>query len=471
MNIIRIRDHADAKTESVNTDPVLSPRKPCKPATEDRTADLKKDIFRKPPDREHSRVKSLAPRPIRSTQGTDRKASIVPIVEEDLPPQNDTIVLSTLAQFIPPATPIYPDLNLCSPLSSQPTTSRPDTRDTPPPGDIQTEPSSTSLTSVTGRTTRRPRGSVSYAEPNLRDKMRRPGKELVDAVGANERIQRAAGVKVEDMPIGQSYGGTNGDIYISHVKQRAEPNKVSEVVIKKEEGAEDYEDYGARYRQKGIETRAEPQSPLSAKTAAVDKLPASVLTDRKKPMSDALPRKGIEQNEIGAGTKTGAPTMSSSGSSSAIAALVAGTRTKQPNNLRDDAERRSKPRDQAVKAAASEVPDIYDFQGSSAIEVKHSSAHRRSSSSSSIAEPKPTDAGERVRVARRSSSVADIDGAAPYVKTTTTGTVRGRRRRETLSNATENENHIVKASVEAGGKSEVGARAERAVARRRSMVV
>ena len=48
--------------------------------------------------------------------------------------------------------------------------------DTPPPPDLSGSSSSF------GRASRRLRGSVSYAEPNLRDKMRRPGKAMVDAV-------------------------------------------------------------------------------------------------------------------------------------------------------------------------------------------------------------------------------------------------------------------------------------------------
>lgn len=47
--------------------------------------------------------------------------------------------------------------------------------DTPPPADISSR-------GETSRPSRRNRTTVSYAEPNLRDKMRRPTKELVDAV-------------------------------------------------------------------------------------------------------------------------------------------------------------------------------------------------------------------------------------------------------------------------------------------------
>lgn len=52
--------------------------------------------------------------------------------------------------------------------------------DTPPPADI-------SSNGETSRPSRRSRGIVSYAEPNLRDKMRRPTKDLVDAVTGARR--------------------------------------------------------------------------------------------------------------------------------------------------------------------------------------------------------------------------------------------------------------------------------------------
>ncbi|OAA67248.1 shugoshin family protein [Niveomyces insectorum RCEF 264] len=57
-------------------------------------------------------------------------------------------------------------------------------RDTPPPADISSQ-------GELLRPSRRARASVSYAEPNLRDKMRRPTKELFDAVaGEGKYVQR-----------------------------------------------------------------------------------------------------------------------------------------------------------------------------------------------------------------------------------------------------------------------------------------
>ncbi|KAK4042310.1 hypothetical protein C8A01DRAFT_33659 [Parachaetomium inaequale] len=63
--------------------------------------------------------------------------------------------------------------------------------DTPPPADI-------SSTGETTRPSRRARASVSYAEPNLRDKMRRPTKELFDAVTGEGKYAQRATAKSDD---------------------------------------------------------------------------------------------------------------------------------------------------------------------------------------------------------------------------------------------------------------------------------
>lgn len=90
----------------------------------------------------------------------------------------------------PPKTPVT-DLDLFSPTISDPSEPRPDLQDTPPPPDLDPD----SATGSFGRGSRRSRGSVSYAEPNLRAKMRRPTKELIDAVGVEERNRQASAAR------------------------------------------------------------------------------------------------------------------------------------------------------------------------------------------------------------------------------------------------------------------------------------
>ncbi|KAI1460828.1 hypothetical protein F4805DRAFT_345784 [Annulohypoxylon moriforme] len=75
--------------------------------------------------------------------------------------------------------------NLAVPDTPEPTP-RDEVRDTPPPTDITSR-------GETSRGSRRARAAVSYAEPNLRDKMRRPSKQLLDAVsGEGKNIRRTS---------------------------------------------------------------------------------------------------------------------------------------------------------------------------------------------------------------------------------------------------------------------------------------
>ena len=78
-------------------------------------------------------------------------------------------------ESLPPKTPAADAI--FSPPSTEPSTSRPDNKDTPPPGDV----SSGNQTGQAGRPSRRARPQVSYKEPSLAVKMRRDGK-MADAV-------------------------------------------------------------------------------------------------------------------------------------------------------------------------------------------------------------------------------------------------------------------------------------------------
>jgi len=71
---------------------------------------------------------------------------------------------------------------LLSPSSPEPAKSRNHGRDTPPPADINAD-------GETSRPSRRARGQISYAEPNLRDKMRRQTKEMVGAVAGEGKFR------------------------------------------------------------------------------------------------------------------------------------------------------------------------------------------------------------------------------------------------------------------------------------------
>jgi hypothetical protein len=112
-------------------------------------------------------------------------------------PRAQAVVIPTVVEIppLPPPAPIEiqpePEVTpipaeIFSPMSPEPSEPQDSARDTPPPADI-------SSFGETSRPNRRARAAISYAEPNLRDKMRRPTKDLVDAVGgkANGRLSMA----------------------------------------------------------------------------------------------------------------------------------------------------------------------------------------------------------------------------------------------------------------------------------------
>ena len=121
-------------------------------------------------DEEKNRImKTKTPRD-RTTVARSRSRSVDPDSQSQSQIESAP---KTIHIELEPGTPAAVDI--FSAPSTAPST-RPASRDTPPPGDITTE------NPEAARPSRRARASVSYAEPNLRDKMRRPTKELVDAI-------------------------------------------------------------------------------------------------------------------------------------------------------------------------------------------------------------------------------------------------------------------------------------------------
>jgi hypothetical protein len=100
-------------------------------------------------------------------------------LENDVP---QTVEISLDTPSVPPKTPAIPHGPL-SPISTEPSATRPENRDTPPPADLALSDSQ----QLGARPSRRARASVNYAEPNLISKMRRPTAEMVDAVAKDAR--------------------------------------------------------------------------------------------------------------------------------------------------------------------------------------------------------------------------------------------------------------------------------------------
>ena len=173
----------------MNTDPVVSPVKTRNPLGDKR--DDVKEASKRPPT---ERAKPVS-RPSKD------------VVDEGKFKKNEKHAEAPVPTVeVAPKTPAPEEADLFSPTDTLPSTAKPEfPRDTPPPPDLHSA-------ADTGRPSRRPRGAVSYAEPNLRDKMRRPGKELVDAVGANARASRGTSIAAEsverDLPTGEKRTAT-----------------------------------------------------------------------------------------------------------------------------------------------------------------------------------------------------------------------------------------------------------------------
>ncbi|KAJ1337995.1 Shugoshin N-terminal coiled-coil region [Microdochium nivale] len=159
-----------------SNDPIASPRKAGKPAGPGDTVKPKADT-------KYSSPAKALPKAKREGHATTPSQIPAPVLQA-IP------VVSLVID--PPALSIEPSLN--TPFSPESSASREDATDTPPPAHI-------SLLGETARASRRARSAVSYAEPNLRDKMRRPTKELFDAVsGEGKTIRRHSQSKRDDLP-------------------------------------------------------------------------------------------------------------------------------------------------------------------------------------------------------------------------------------------------------------------------------
>ncbi|KAJ4261586.1 hypothetical protein NW762_007017 [Fusarium torreyae] len=164
--------------KSTNDD-MTSPKKASKPVSTDEVAAAKADLVKAKTSHERpkSRSKSLAPITIETV--LDPEPAAPAVVDVEVPSGLGT-------PFTDPA--------LLSPISPDTAASKDTGRGgTPPPGDVNAsrEPP---------RPSRRNRTAVSYAEPNLRDKMRRPTKEMLDAVAGEGKYARRSSVAEQSAP-------------------------------------------------------------------------------------------------------------------------------------------------------------------------------------------------------------------------------------------------------------------------------
>ncbi|KAH7040764.1 uncharacterized protein B0I36DRAFT_379675 [Microdochium trichocladiopsis] len=230
-----------------SNDSLKSPKKMGKPAALDEITKAKADA---------KWSESGKPRP-----KAKRDASMSTPIQIPAPALHEAPVVSV---SVDSSTLLNTEPNLNTPFSPESAASREDAKDTPPPAHI-------SCLGETARASRRARPAVSYAEPNLRDKMRRPTKELFDAVsGEGKNIRRHSQSKRDDLPsalgaISISASTEKSQIWRdfpqSHITDATDANPAAGIA-------------------------ASPLATKVAKGVAADGLPISLATERKMRASE-----------------------------------------------------------------------------------------------------------------------------------------------------------------------------------------
>ena len=362
--------------KSTNDD-VTSPMKPSRNETPAEAKPIKKQGLKKEtiierPSRRKEKEKETRPPPLDTAAAPEPEA-----------PSSDPLP-------IPPTTP--------EPSQS---TLREVPRDTPPPTDI-------SSMGEASRPSRRVRNSVSYAEPNLRDKMRRPTKELLDAVtGEGRYIHKSGSSKPDDA--GSASVPTSNSGSKPPTNWRNMP--AAEALAKE----------SAR-RQSAL-------SPLAQKDLAGDVLPASVVSDRRKRPS------------------------------------VHGTTREPQNPSPDSSENDGKTSQDGPKTEAKEEKrdDVYDFTTSSPVsETKES---REDEKDETITVRQPAKNTRRASSSSKSSITASETSSSPAKATKPSGS----RKRASMAGPKRSSMLDLDEAEESLGDDESSAKGR--VSRRRSMML
>ncbi|KAF1988070.1 hypothetical protein K402DRAFT_392343 [Aulographum hederae CBS 113979] len=408
--------------KSVNADPVISPRKML---SEDQKPALKKPGLP---------LKDAARNRIRERRV--KSASDAPVVNIPPPPSDDkpieTIDLGPDTGKLLPKTPA--GFDLFSPTNSDPSTAKPsEPKDTPPPGDINPAGAD-----AAGRVGRRARSAVSYAEPKLNTKMRRPGKELMDAVATG--TTKANPMRIDE---GKSDG------------ESKEPYRGRSITIKREPRDDDGGSAAMNWKNLPMAAPAteDAASPLSKKAGAG--------TSREE-VDDAAHQVKERRQELAS-----APTIPSA-SSAAISALIAGSAGIK--------KKKEKVVPHVFPAIVAEVMDVTETD-----EKRASLAIFDYTESSPPAEggcrngaPAAPESFSRSRGSRRHSSVPSLTSAmqdlAANGKSTDTGTGTKETRTVSRSRSTR-DSRIGKPESNALAGDEAQSRVERAASRRRSMMI
>ncbi|KAH7125669.1 hypothetical protein B0J11DRAFT_528994 [Dendryphion nanum] len=422
-------------SKPVNTDPVLSPKKQRSSTTDKPEKPDKKSL--------------IAPKMGRS------RLTITRAVPTELPPlhlppppiQEAEIHLESH----PPKTPALEDI--FSAPSTEPSTSRQESTDTPPPGSFNSDDQS----AFGARPSRRARAQVSYKEPGLGGKLRRPG-GLVDAV----QPQPDRRTSTEPTPL-----GTGASSIKCEAKDSDSAWKSLSIVgrIGNEDG-----EIGSPLREKldrKIGSRSNdlafaPEEPNGNSSTATPAIPTSILgatASKRKSSNSQLPSEGSSAYRLIPGLNITSKPISVNPTDKDSLAVFDFT-----DSSPVDGNASSRPRIDLAKAARAS-------RRHSSVPASSIPEERRAAELKSRTE-KLLPASSHSRTG--SGSVTSSTKSVLMTKTTSTGRL-GTKEKKSVTLPSSGSGGDLKAAGDDGGASSLmttaGLRAERAASRRKSMMV
>ncbi|KAI0596045.1 hypothetical protein F4775DRAFT_566244 [Biscogniauxia sp. FL1348] len=251
-----------------------APRKPLGAKSSNDIINSPKKASTKPPVQDEvAKAKADMKREEQNKERTKPKKDTTPIEIPSLAPPPAPVASIEIEQDH-----LSPEPQLTAPDSPEPLASKEETRDTPPPADISSR-------GETSRGSRRARAAVSYAEPNLRDKMRRPTKQLLDAVSGEGKNIRRTSQSMKDEPF-------SGPSSVVKSESRSVPCKDVSTARSTSSDANH------------ADIMASPLIQKTVRSAPLDDLPISISTDRKKRNSSAVVSSSEPESSGGSNTKS-----------------------------------------------------------------------------------------------------------------------------------------------------------------------
>jgi hypothetical protein len=202
----------------------------------------------------------------------------LPVIE--IPPPEPTTAPAPVATIPEPETPL-PESPLIIPNTPEHSAPRDTARDTPPPG-----------MGDASRPSRRARPAISYAEPNLRDKMRRPTKELFDAVAGEGKFRGRNSIAPPVPP--QKTGEEGGSSAVKTASSSSSKGKGQETVPAEEESG----GRGMSKAEVAVAAEAARRASVLSPTPlgqrdGVDELPSGIATQRRRRGSSMGVKEGL----------------------------------------------------------------------------------------------------------------------------------------------------------------------------------